>query len=171
MDQRTEQERINNIHSGWEKFKELNPNTQISPELDRIIEERMWEANGIKSPLSQSEKVDAEVELLVNNFQRMQIKKTDEQLEAEQKINREKNIANDKKRKFRFYVGATTLILGISAAILFKDEIGGAIKDVVNTIVEYDNQKLDDEYEIIREQVFNDTGMTPEEIMDKGKGL
>ena len=168
MDQRTEQDKMNHIHSGWEKFKETqNPET-ISKEFDQEIERKMMDANGLRPSLTESEKVQAEADFIANNLSRFYIHKASEQLAEEERNKKKKAPEIAKRRRVKLYMGVAILV-SLGTAVLCKDQIGGAVKDVVRTIVEYDNQVLEDEYETMSEQVYNDTGMTPEEIMEKGR--
>lgn len=168
MNHRTEQETMNNIYSGWEKYKETQNSEKISKALDQEMQRKMMEANGLKPPLNESEKVQAESELIANALGRFYIQKASEQLAEEERIREEKVPEIAKKRRYRFYIGIA-LLASLGTAVLCRDKIGGVVKDVVETVIDYDNQKLDDEYEDTARDVQELTGMTPEEIMNKGK--
>lgn len=168
MNQKTEQEKMNNIHFGWEKFKETQNSENISKELDQEIERKMMEANGLRPPLNESEKIQAETELIANDLGRFYIKKAGDQLAEEKRIKEEKALEISKKRKYKFYMGVA-ILASLGTAVLCKDKIGGVVKDVVEKVIDYDNQKLQDNYESTCESVEELTGMTPEEIMSKGR--
>lgn len=143
------------IDMGLEKFKE---NNEVVPKLEEVIEKEVLNTYGLEEVPDYSLKMDRMVYA-------QNLGKTYAKIEEQTR----------KPHEVKLYKKAILIALGVGTitTVLAKTPIDGKIVDfssnVIEDMIERDNERLDDEYKKTVESVEELTGMTPEEIMNKGK--
>ena len=157
-------DRMRRVHENYEK--------NLNPELDRRIKEHiggMYRDDLIVRKEVEQTQLDKERYISIDDeIEDAKLKSRD----VMAKIRTEK-----RNRQVTIYKRAIALALGgLGVAIsLVKTPIGGKMMNVVkvpiNSIIDKDNERLENEYQHTIDEVEELTGMTPEEIMEKGKSI
>ena len=156
--------RMSRIHERYEN--------KIDPELNKRIKQRIEEM--YREDLTRK-KEEEQLERLTTIDQRIE----------EAKLNTRQTKRNwkysERKRKVQLYKRAIALVVGgaVTAAVLVKTPIGGKIVEFSETKIEnmkedYEQYKLNREKEEyynsnMEESVYESTGQTIQEIMEKGR--
>lgn len=163
---------LNQMWSSYQKYE-----SNIDPKLAQGIREYM--GNSYREKLLQKKEIEQkELDQVKLNCLDNEIEKAKEKAEEQRK----KIIETRHNRQIQLYKRGIDLALGglTIAVILVTTPLGGKIVEATKTVSESilesvnqfkDNIEKEAEYNnmSIEEQVYNSTGMTPEEIMSKGK--
>ena len=164
MENNIDIERMSRIHEKYE--------SEIDPELNKRIKQHIEEM--YREDLTRK-KEEEQIERLATIDQRVEeVRLKTREIKRNWKY-------NEKKRKVQLYKRAIALVVGgaVTATVLVKTPIGGKIVEFSETKIEnmkedYEQYKLNREKEEyynsnMEESVYESTGQTIQEIMEKGR--